>query len=206
MRMLLGGVVPLVVGVCLPLLTRETSAAERLVTVPDAGGAWTMTIAPAGRERAAAQPSAVRVAMNDEIDGPIVPLPIENEPAGRDATEPQAASESEVPSSEPAIPCGPMTFDRNTYWAAYQAVPFIRTEYQANPSYRHEAAMELLFGQLRPTVIHKTQETGFAQAPPPQRPFPPYIFNPVLGGQIPSFVFNYGPRTVPLPFTRSLGR
>ena len=37
----------------------------------------------------------------------------------------------------------------------YHSIPFLRSEYIANPSYRHEAAMEMLFGELRPTVVHK---------------------------------------------------
>ena len=46
---------------------------------------------------------------------------------------------------------------RMTYAEAYASVPFSRSEYEANPSYRHDAAMELMFGQLRPmTVIRQT--------------------------------------------------
>lgn len=42
-----------------------------------------------------------------------------------------------------------------TYESLYQAIPFRRSEYLANPSYRHDAAMELLFGEQRPTVVHR---------------------------------------------------
>lgn len=38
------------------------------------------------------------------------------------------------------------------YIRAYDAVPFNRTEYDANPSYRHDAAIELLTGKLRKRV------------------------------------------------------
>lgn len=44
------------------------------------------------------------------------------------------------------------------YRAAYDAVPYRRAEYLANPSYRHDAAMEILFGEMRPTVIHRQQK------------------------------------------------
>lgn len=37
-----------------------------------------------------------------------------------------------------------------SYWDVYQSIPFIRSEYNANPSYRHEATMRILFGQLFP--------------------------------------------------------
>ena len=40
-----------------------------------------------------------------------------------------------------------------SYAEAYRSIPFSRAEYQANPSYRHDSAMELLFGQMRPTTI-----------------------------------------------------
>ncbi|MGE3314282.1 MAG: hypothetical protein AB7O26_04125 [Planctomycetaceae bacterium] len=40
-----------------------------------------------------------------------------------------------------------------SYEEAYRSIPFSRAEYQANPSYRHDAALEIMFGQLRPTTI-----------------------------------------------------
>ncbi len=40
-----------------------------------------------------------------------------------------------------------------SYIEAYNSVPFSRTEYEANPGYRHDAAMEIMFRQLRPTTI-----------------------------------------------------
>ena len=45
------------------------------------------------------------------------------------------------------------------YTQVYNAIPFSRAEYEANPGYRHEATMEFLFGQLRPTVIHRGTTT-----------------------------------------------
>jgi hypothetical protein len=46
---------------------------------------------------------------------------------------------------------------RKSYGEAYRSVRFSRAEYHANPAYRHEAAMEIMFGKLRPTTIHKYQ-------------------------------------------------
>lgn len=40
-----------------------------------------------------------------------------------------------------------------TYEQAYASIPFRRAEYEANPGYRHDAAMELLFGAMRPTTV-----------------------------------------------------
>jgi hypothetical protein len=53
--------------------------------------------------------------------------------------------------------------DPHDYWRIYTSLPFVRSEYDANPSYRHEATMEILFGQMRPTVNVKQQ------APPVRR-------------------------------------
>lgn len=42
-----------------------------------------------------------------------------------------------------------------SYRDIYYSIPFIRSEYDANPSYRHDATMEFIFGQMRPTVINR---------------------------------------------------
>jgi hypothetical protein len=41
------------------------------------------------------------------------------------------------------------------YLEIYKSIPFIRAEYDANPSYIHDTAVEFLFGKMRPTVIHR---------------------------------------------------
>lgn len=53
----------------------------------------------------------------------------------------------------PADPNGTVPKATQSYGDVYRSIPFSRAEYNANPSYRHEAAMEMLFGQLRPTTI-----------------------------------------------------
>ena len=45
------------------------------------------------------------------------------------------------------------------YYEVYKSIPFIRAEYNANPSYIHDSTMEFLFGQMRPTVIHRGTTT-----------------------------------------------
>ncbi len=42
------------------------------------------------------------------------------------------------------------------YREIYNTIPFSRAEYDANPSYRHEATMELLLGQLRTSHHQRT--------------------------------------------------
>jgi hypothetical protein len=66
------------------------------------------------------------------------------------------------------------------YREVYNAIPFDRVEYEANPSYRHDAAMEMLFGKLRPTVIQRSHTTIDVHAPPMPplaAPYSPYGFN-----------------------------
>lgn len=67
----------------------------------------------------------------------------------------KAIAETATPTAAPApaddkaaAPKGTMSNED-----AYRSIPFSRAEYQANPSYRHDAALEIMFGQLRPTTI-----------------------------------------------------
>ena len=61
------------------------------------------------------------------------------------------------------------------YRAIYDSIPFSRAEYEANPSYRHDATMELLFGQMRPTIIQRQQRTRVdVNLPAPRQTFPWY--------------------------------
>lgn len=64
------------------------------------------------------------------------------------------------PGAASGVPCAP-----SGYQAAYQMVPFNRAEYEANPSYRHDSAMELMFGTLRPTTIVKQNQPYFSRYP-----------------------------------------
>lgn len=41
------------------------------------------------------------------------------------------------------------------YREIYAAIPYNHVEYLANPSYRHDATMEFIFNQMRPTVIQR---------------------------------------------------
>ena len=49
----------------------------------------------------------------------------------------------------------PQPVHRPTYSQVYKSIPFIRSEYMANRSYRHEATMEIMFGKLRPMSINR---------------------------------------------------
>ncbi len=58
--------------------------------------------------------------------------------------------------------------DPSDYNKIYQKIPFRRSEYLANPSYRHDATMEIMFGELRPTVNHRTTEPQIIHNPRPR--------------------------------------
>ena len=59
-----------------------------------------------------------------------------------------------------------------SYEEAYAAVPFSRTEYEANPTYRHQAALELLFGTLRPmTTVQNYTPRAFRYPDSYQMPY-----------------------------------
>ena len=76
----------------------------------------------------------------------------------------------------PAELASPVEVNGRTYEGVYESIPFNHTEYMANPSYRHEATMEILLGQLRPMTIVKDQQ------PQPimnqmQSPYQPYRYS-----------------------------
>lgn len=185
------------------------------VATSDAAGAWRMTISPRG-EAESARPIQL-AAYEQATDELLVPTPIELEQTGTTAPaesvlqlpSPEAVAENAA-SNPAAAPVAadqlPMTdcgttaaIDPAAYWAIYRTIPFIRTEYLANPSYRHETTMELLFGQLRPTVVHKQQAVA-PQVPvfaPPA--VPPYVYDRHLGS-IPTFRYRYRLPMVPIGY------
>ena len=63
------------------------------------------------------------------------------------------ATSKQLAAKGPCVEAG--TINGKGYEEVYRSIPFSRTEYLANPSYRHDATMEILFGQLRPTTIHR---------------------------------------------------
>ncbi len=65
----------------------------------------------------------------------------------------EGADYKEVDNDLPIIV--PQPVHRPTYSQVYKSIPFIRSEYMANPSYRHDATMEIMFGKLRPMSINR---------------------------------------------------
>ncbi|MEX0701835.1 MAG: hypothetical protein WD069_07040 [Planctomycetales bacterium] len=140
-------------------------------------GEWTLMIVPAGRM--AHREFAARDAIAAE-GSLIIPAP-SSDPAA--PILPGAAASDEAAAD--ALPSPALAVRYRTYREAYRAVPFSRAEYLANPSYRHDAAMELLFGQMRPTVIHR--HVSQPRPAPTVAAFSPYYYYP------PQYDYSRGP-------------
>lgn len=99
--------------------------------------------------------------------------------------------------------------DVSNYQQIYDSIPYSRAEYLANPGYRHDATMELMFGEMRPTTIHKEDTPRRIYNLPPihedprvqRQPLPyPYGPNNYLGyyyGPGMGYRFGYGPYWTP---------
>lgn len=112
-------------------------------------GDWTVTIQPGPRG----------ISPRDHISRTVI-RPVsqtETKPADAAAVSPAGTGSDVVPLPAPAAPCATAATPGavKLYSQVYDAIPFSRAEYEANPSYRHDATMEFLFGQMRPTVIHR---------------------------------------------------
>lgn len=138
--------------------------------------------------------------------------PAPTSPEARSLTEDVTASDEDQ--APPAIPPEPLPTDpeptateRHTemavcppsaadwsrrYREIYDSIPFSRAEYDANPSYRHEATMELLLGQLRPTVIHRGTTQVQVDVAWPDAPYAPWSY-PARNGYGPYGLNAYGP-------------
>ncbi len=121
---------------------------------------------------------------------PVVPPPpAPGIDANTTATGDPAASPAAIPGGRSVNPAALAQL----YPQVYNAIPFSRPEYEANPSYRHDAAMEFLFGQMRQTVMQRgTSVVNVNQTP-----------NMVGGGNnnfIPNAYSRYGFNSYYYPF------
>lgn len=128
-------------------------ASERASNAPFKEGMWKLVSL---RHDAATEPAAIQL-------GTLAPAPAPTSDAG----------ESDMPlivpgssyghnktgaTDPPAGRVDPRSLSQ-MYSEVYRSIPFNRAEYNANPSYIHDATMEFLFGQMRPTVIHRNTTT-----------------------------------------------
>lgn len=165
------------------LLGARLAKSEVAVFATPDGGSWEMVIEPA-RPLADVDAAALVPPAPQPVIEPVLPSPVrhgrfvENALGSRSTTEaaeddqdkpasPVALQEGQVPPPADPGEIGIEIVPNESSTAAeegarryrniYEAIPFSRTEYLANPSYRQETTMELLFGELRPMTIHKVQ-------------------------------------------------
>jgi len=155
-------------------------AKSEVVHVSTAEGSdWTITITPAAKSA----PVVPHAAMPTALPAPSPPLVSrQSVPVSAPAAEnpsPPVAEEPLVPavSTENGVVIAPNPSPApqvSAYKAIYDAIPFNRTEYLANPSYRQEMAMELLTGHQRQIVVHRNY-TPQLNEPLPRHPL--FLYN-----------------------------
>lgn len=164
-------------SICVAFFAAEARA-EDTVTVKPAEyrfGEWTVVVQPASATvpqaiimpAVAIEPgpvSASRIQLTSLHQLPPAPDPVVTETPIDAKLVPQAPVVAPgLLGAVPANPCPIASMDSASraqmYRDVYDSIPFSRAEYEANPSYRHDATMEFLFGQMRPTVINRQQRT-----------------------------------------------
>lgn len=111
---------------------------------------WKIQIVPGpaiGRTALSRSEPATRSAPNSKG-------PVSSKPAPALEPESEVVNADAIASTSPRI-------NPAAYAEVYNSIPFSRTEYLANRDYRHEATLEILFGQLRPkTVVRSAAPLG----------------------------------------------
>lgn len=122
---------------------------------------WTVTIVPAGVPGGSAegQNPVIRPASAQTSDPSVQIIPAvfsQPQPAEAPPVDAPPAAQKDAPAAPaPAVSRDPVLMAQQ-YREIYNALPFLRSQYDANPTYRHDTTMELLFGQLRPMTINRT--------------------------------------------------
>jgi hypothetical protein len=112
--------------------------------------------------------------------GKVWNAPEEDSRAAVSGEAPAPAGAAALPAPVPAASGTPTS--RMTYAEAYAQIPFSRAEYEANPGYRHDAALELMFGTMRPMMISRTTTPYFSRYPDMFRyRFPVFPYTSSLG-------------------------
>lgn len=93
------------------------------------------------------------------MDPKLVEVPVDAALVSQNENGQPAAEAKPAPSSTP-MTSADVAARAQLYRETYNSIPFSRAEFDANPSYRHDATMEFLFGQMRPTVINRQARTS----------------------------------------------
>jgi hypothetical protein len=134
----------------------------------DDGTPWTIRISPA------------IPASSPVTDAPVLPPAPETTEVAINPAIPAATTVVAQPVAEDfgiqIIPAKPRDVAMNdkAYDDVYRSIPYSLTEYLANPSYRHDATMEVLFGALRPTTVHRDVPAQIPETPE-WTPYRPYL-------------------------------
>lgn len=115
---------------------------------------WTVTITPGFSSTSGMSSLPGRFAPNTLMP----PAPAaQSTPAGGENT-PEVADHACLNCDLPHTGTGALTgvIRAHHYTEVYNQIPFSRSEYDANPAYRHDATMELLLGQIRPVTYQTT--------------------------------------------------
>jgi hypothetical protein len=134
---------------CLAIGTTSAIAQEAVI---QRFGDWTITIQPAGVSSTVIippAPSPFRFAAQTE-SVPAPPSAPENPAEDSGKTDAAAAGANGADSAQ-----NDALALVSRYAEVYHAIPFSRAEFNANPSYRHDATMEFLFGEMRQTVVYR---------------------------------------------------
>lgn len=160
-------IMPISTSTALSLLALLVSFPETSSVAGDAVvqkfGDWTVTIQPGPRGSGirdwTASPERTEIQLVShvqaaEADAAAVPPA----PAKAETVAPVADSDDlptvNAPCATGNPTCDPLAMVK-LYSRVYDQIPFSRAEYTANPSYRHDATMEFLFGKMRPMVVHR---------------------------------------------------
>lgn len=135
-------------GICLSgVIGQSVSGGETSSVIIDP--AWTIEIRSRQQEVPAPNLSS------DTSRPTIVPAVYQEAESNSEGKETKPIGPELPPVLPPIQGPAPVVAPRMTYAQAYAAVPFSRTEYEANPVYRHQAALELMFGVLRPMTLNQ---------------------------------------------------
>lgn len=186
------------------LLAAQLAKADVVRVPTEDGGTWTITITPAERIVAALDEPTAPLPESEELaptaDPGFYPAPAaqaDSTPQGEESLVPMPPSPAESIDTLPALPAKTQNAETTTsyeysnhgvvitpqvhqpsqadaYRRIYESIPFSRTEYLANPSYRHDTAMEMLTGIPRQSA---GQGNYVPQLNEPTRKSPLFMYN-----------------------------
>lgn len=154
---------------------------------------WTLTMAIAAIVLYVAKPTAADELQTPETQVVVEPRReawmMEIQPAGKKSQVPA------IPLKTPTVAGETAVYDPAAYSRIYKSIPFNRTEYDANPNYRHDSTMEILTGNARHQTIvqhnfeHKQPVKRIPAPTQPSRILTPFATPSFLYG---GGMFGYG--------------